>query len=100
MEQVAGKVAFVTGGASGIGLGLAKVLVSAGMKVVIADVREDHLASAAAFFGDSGHRADAVTLRLDVTDRSALSTPRRRRCGHSARFICWSTTPAWGSADR
>jgi len=72
MEQVAGKVAFVTGGASGIGLGLAKVLVSAGMKVVIADVREDHLASAAAFFGDSGHRADAVTLRLDVTDRSAF----------------------------
>lgn len=73
MEQVAGKVAFVTGGASGIGLGLAKVLVKAGMKVVIADVREDHLASAAAFFGDDGHRADVATLPLDVTNRAAFA---------------------------
>lgn len=73
MQHIEGKVAFVTGGASGIGLGLAKVLVKAGMKVVIADVREDHLASAAAFFADSGHRSDVATLKLDVTDRAALA---------------------------
>jgi len=73
MQQIEGKVAFVTGGASGIGLGLAKVLVKAGMKVVIADVREDHLACAAAFFADSRHRTDVATLRLDVTDRAAFA---------------------------
>lgn len=73
MEQVAGKVAFVTGGASGIGLGLSKVLVNAGMKVVIADVREDHLAEAAACFAESGRQRDVLALRLDVTDRAAFA---------------------------
>ena len=39
MEDLEGKVAFVTGGASGIGLGIARALVDAGMKVMIADLR-------------------------------------------------------------
>ena len=39
MKNVAGKVAFVTGGASGIGLGIAGAFVDAGMKVVTADLR-------------------------------------------------------------
>ena len=66
-------MAFVTGGASGIGLGLSKVLVKAGMKVVIADVREDHLAEAADFFAQAGRKGDVLTLRLDVTDRAAFA---------------------------
>ncbi len=73
MDPVAGKVAFVTGGASGIGLGLSKVLVKAGMKVVIADVREDHLADAAEFFTQGGEKQNVLTLRLDVTDRAAFA---------------------------
>jgi NAD(P)-dependent dehydrogenase (short-subunit alcohol dehydrogenase family) len=73
MMEVAGKVAFVTGGASGIGLGLAKVLVRAGMKVVIADIRQDHLDEALAWFGGQGHLAQVLGLRLDVTDRSAYA---------------------------
>ena len=71
METLKDKVAFVTGGASGIGLGLSKVLVGAGMKVVIADVREDHLQKAAAHFAATGNKADVLTLKLDVTDREA-----------------------------
>jgi NAD(P)-dependent dehydrogenase (short-subunit alcohol dehydrogenase family) len=43
METLKDKVAFVTGGASGIGLGISKAMVAAGMRVVLADVREDHL---------------------------------------------------------
>src|SRR6478735_6845721 len=46
MQDLAGKTAFVTGGASGIGLGIAKALLGAGMKVVIVDIREDHLEDA------------------------------------------------------
>ena len=46
MQNLAGKTAFVTGGGSGIGLGIAKALLGAGMKVTIADIREDHLEDA------------------------------------------------------
>jgi NAD(P)-dependent dehydrogenase (short-subunit alcohol dehydrogenase family) len=73
MDPVAGKVAFVTGGASGIGLGLSKVLVKAGMKVVMADVREDHLKSATEFFAHAGHKDKVLALKLDVTDRAAFA---------------------------
>ncbi len=73
MREVAGKVAFVTGGASGIGLGLAKVLVRAGMKVVLADLRQDHLDEALAWFRGQGHLAEVLGLRLDVTDRTAYA---------------------------
>ena len=48
MENLDGKVAFVTGGASGIGLGITKAMVAAGMRVVMADVRQDHLDEARA----------------------------------------------------
>ena len=40
MENVAGKVAFITGGASGLGLAMARSFTGAGMKVAIADVQE------------------------------------------------------------
>jgi NAD(P)-dependent dehydrogenase (short-subunit alcohol dehydrogenase family) len=73
MEHVDGKVAFVTGGASGIGLGLAKVLVKAGMKVVLADVRQDHLDEAKAWFIEHNHGNAVLGIRLDVTDRQAFA---------------------------
>ena len=46
MRDVEGKVAFITGGGSGVGLGMAKAFVAAGMRVAIADVRADHLEAA------------------------------------------------------
>ncbi len=70
MRDVQGKVAFVTGGGSGIGLGLAKVLTAAGMKVVIADIRADHLKRAQAELRDAGR--DVHAIELDVTDRKAM----------------------------
>ena len=70
MKDVKGKVAFITGGASGIGLGMAKVFVNAGMKVVIADVRQDHLDQAEYYFEQA--KMSVHSLRLDVTDRKAM----------------------------
>lgn len=81
MEHVAGKVAFITGGASGIGLGLAKVLVNAGMKVVMADVRRDHLAAARAWFEAHGQDGNVLGMELDVTDRAAFASAAAQTLG-------------------
>ena len=70
MQKLEGKTAFVTGGASGIGLGIAKALLGAGMNVVIADIRDDHLADAEVELG-GGERV--LAHRLDVTDRAAYA---------------------------
>ncbi len=67
MQNLNGKTAFVTGGASGIGLGIAKALLGAGMNVVIADIRDDHLAAGSTEL-NGGDRVLAV--KLDVTDRA------------------------------
>jgi NAD(P)-dependent dehydrogenase (short-subunit alcohol dehydrogenase family) len=67
MQNLQGKTAFITGGASGIGLGIAQALLGAGMNVVIADIRQDHL-DAARVELDGGDRVLAV--KLDVTDRA------------------------------
>jgi NAD(P)-dependent dehydrogenase (short-subunit alcohol dehydrogenase family) len=73
MDKVEGKVAFVTGGASGIGLGIAGAFVAAGMKVVIADLRQDHIDEAFADF-ERRRQSDSVhAIRLDVTDRRAMA---------------------------
>jgi NAD(P)-dependent dehydrogenase (short-subunit alcohol dehydrogenase family) len=69
VEEVEGRTAFVTGGASGIGLGMTTAFVEAGMNVVIADLRRDHIETALAQLeGKSVH-----AIELDVTDREAFS---------------------------
>jgi NAD(P)-dependent dehydrogenase (short-subunit alcohol dehydrogenase family) len=71
MQDVEGRVAFITGGGSGVGLGMARVFVDAGMKVVIADIREAYLDEAMAHFAD--RERDVHAIRLDVTDRDAMA---------------------------
>jgi NAD(P)-dependent dehydrogenase (short-subunit alcohol dehydrogenase family) len=69
MQNFEGKVAFVTGGASGIGLGMARNFLAEGMKVVIADWNEDHLAQAREILAGS----NAVHfIKLDVSDREQM----------------------------
>ena len=69
MEKLEGKVAFVTGGASGIGLGIAKAFLKRGMKVAIADIRGDRLQKAESVLNSPGN---LITIELDVRDRSAI----------------------------
>jgi len=70
MKDVVGKVAFITGGASGLGLAMARSFTAAGMKVVIADIEDKALEAARIEFLDSN--ADVLTLKVDVTDREAM----------------------------
>jgi NADP-dependent 3-hydroxy acid dehydrogenase YdfG len=93
MQNLAGKTAFVTGGASGIGLGIAKALGNAGMNLVVADIRADHLEAATEELGGA---SKVLALKLDVTDRASL-------CGAAADAArgplrqapyCSSTMPA------
>jgi NAD(P)-dependent dehydrogenase (short-subunit alcohol dehydrogenase family) len=70
MDSFNGKTAFITGGASGIGLGMAKTFLGAGMNVAIADIRADALNKAIKAL-DTGARVRSI--RLDVTDRNEWS---------------------------
>jgi NAD(P)-dependent dehydrogenase (short-subunit alcohol dehydrogenase family) len=71
MQDLNGKTAFITGGASGIGLGLAEAFVDQGMNVVIADIEEAALAAAKASLARTSNRVHAI--KLDVTDRDAYA---------------------------
>jgi NAD(P)-dependent dehydrogenase (short-subunit alcohol dehydrogenase family) len=70
IDTFEGKTAFVTGGASGIGLGIAKVLVERGAKVVLADLRQDHIDDALAEFAGGGKSNAVSALQLDVSNRA------------------------------
>ncbi|MBW2241283.1 MAG: SDR family NAD(P)-dependent oxidoreductase [Deltaproteobacteria bacterium] len=70
MKDLAGKVAFVTGGASGIGLAMARSFSAAGMKVAITDIEQAALDQVKGEFARSD--AEVIHLKLDVTDRDAM----------------------------
>jgi NAD(P)-dependent dehydrogenase (short-subunit alcohol dehydrogenase family) len=65
MKELGGKVAVVTGAASGIGRALSDAFAAEGMDIVMADIEDDALAAAAKEVGESGVRVLAV--RTDVS---------------------------------
>ncbi|KHS45070.1 MULTISPECIES: SDR family NAD(P)-dependent oxidoreductase [Novosphingobium] len=71
MQDFNDQIAFITGGASGAGLGQAQVFGRAGAKVVIADIRAEAIDQALAAL-----RAEGITahgLVLDIMDRAAYA---------------------------
>lgn len=74
MREFAGKTAFITGGASGIGLGMARAFLGRGMKVVIGDLLQAHLDEARGALGASNR---LHCIRLDVSDRAAMHDAAR-----------------------
>ncbi|MEM7540009.1 MAG: SDR family NAD(P)-dependent oxidoreductase [Pseudomonadota bacterium] len=70
MEQFSTRVALITGGASGIGLGIARACARQGMNLVLADVEANALEAAAQELGSS--QTQVVTKQTDVTDPAAV----------------------------
>ena len=76
MENLRGKVAVVTGGASGIGKAVASSAVAEGMKVVIADIEEGALKLTADELASGG--AEVLSVVTDVSDGASVRELRDR----------------------
>ena len=70
MQELAGKTAFVTGGASGIGLALGRAFAEAGMQVMLADIETEALAAAVKSLHNFGPDVRGVTC--DVSDPGSV----------------------------
>ncbi|MFM2354583.1 MAG: ribitol 2-dehydrogenase 2 [Pseudomonadota bacterium] len=69
MTELSGKVAAITGAASGIGLATAEVLIAAGAQVVLIDRDTKGLAAACARLGDN-----ALPLQIDLLDPASCAS--------------------------
>ena len=79
MENLQGKVAVITGGASGIGWAVARRAAAEGMKVVIADIEEGALKQAERELTSQG--TDAIAVATDVADAASVRELRERALG-------------------
>lgn len=68
MKDIAGKVAFITGGASGIGLAMAEALAGAGARLVIADIDAGRVEAAAEGLRSRG--AEVLALQMNVAEEA------------------------------
>lgn len=84
-----GRVALVTGGASGIGRAITEKLVASGARVAVWDVREDRLAELAERYGDH-----VLTQVVDVSDKRQVDDAADVVASHWGGIAIWSTMPA------
>ncbi len=70
MRELAGKTAFVTGGAGGIGLALGRAFAEAGMKVMLADIEAEALSAAVKSLHNAGPEVRGVVC--DVADPASV----------------------------
>ena len=88
MQDFAGKVAVVTGGASGIGLGMATRFAAEGMRLVLADIEEGALEAAAADLREQG--AEVLAVQTDCGDAASMDNLAEQALGHygAVHIVC------------
>ena len=100
MRELAGKTAFVTGGASGIGFALGRAFAEAGMKVMLADIEADALEAAVESLRNVGPDVRGVTC--DVADPASVE--RAAKASYEAfgnvHVVCNNAGVAAGSRHR
>jgi NAD(P)-dependent dehydrogenase (short-subunit alcohol dehydrogenase family) len=69
MIEFAGRTAFVTGGANGIGIGLVRALLAEGCKVAMADIRQESINRALAMLDNS----EVIGIQVDVSSRGGMA---------------------------
>ena len=72
MKKLEGKTAFITGGSTGIGFGMATVFARTGMNIAITDIRDEELASAEREL--KAITDNVLALNVDSTDITALES--------------------------
>src|SRR6516225_10143168 len=88
MKEFSGKVAVITGAASGIGRALAERAAREGMKVVLADIEEPPLAATAAALEAAGARVLAVVTDVSrAADLARLADHTRSAFG-AVHLLC------------
>jgi NAD(P)-dependent dehydrogenase (short-subunit alcohol dehydrogenase family) len=99
------RIAFVTGGAQGIGLAIAEALAEAGARVTIGDLGEEAGRAAVTTLAGRGH--DVAAVQLDVTDPRAVDAEADRLAKDNGRVdilvnnagVARSETPAEAVTD-
>jgi NAD(P)-dependent dehydrogenase (short-subunit alcohol dehydrogenase family) len=104
MEKLAGKTAFITGGAGGLGLAIAKRCAAEQMNVVIADIERAELEKAQSLLGKSG--CGLLSLVCDIGDEGSIREAAEKaigtfgevdlvfnNAGVAAGTFLWETTP-------
>jgi NAD(P)-dependent dehydrogenase (short-subunit alcohol dehydrogenase family) len=88
MEQLQGKVAVVTGAASGIGLAMAKAFAAEGMKLVMSDIDEARLEPAASELRTGG--SEVLTVRTNVAKPEEVEALANATFDHygAAHVVC------------
>jgi NAD(P)-dependent dehydrogenase (short-subunit alcohol dehydrogenase family) len=102
MDSLSGKTAVVTGGASGIGLGITQALAAAGARIALLDVEHAALLAAA------DPLADAISIVVDVSDRTAMYEAAERVRSTFGDVdvlvnnagVVYNRTPLWDTSDR
>ena len=69
MKDFAGRTAFVTGGANGVGIGLVRALLAEGCNVAMADIRQPSIDAAL----QSLPGKNVMGVQLDVSSRTAMA---------------------------
>jgi NAD(P)-dependent dehydrogenase (short-subunit alcohol dehydrogenase family) len=81
MKDLANKAAWITGGASGIGLAIAHRLAAEKVRLVLVDIEQGPLDAAAAALRGAG--ADVLAIRADVSSAADMASATERALAHA-----------------